>query len=179
MELVEGEDLSERIARGPMPLEEAVPIARQIAEALEAAHDMGVVHRDLKPANIKLRSDGIVKVLDFGLAKHQIAGAGAHDALAGATVVPGRCSGRQTAATWPSSPMANCAASTSAAARRRASRKRRGSGGNRIRAPGFSRMFYDVAPDGRFLMMTSSDNAAVTELVLTVNWPALLQNAGR
>ncbi len=69
MELVEGEDLSERIKRGPVPVEEAVPIALQIAEALEAAHEQGIVHRDLKPANIKLRSDGTVKVLDFGLAK--------------------------------------------------------------------------------------------------------------
>jgi serine/threonine protein kinase/Tol biopolymer transport system component len=69
MELVEGEDLSERIAQGPVPLDEALPIAKQIAEALEAAHDQGVIHRDLKPANIKLRRDGMVKVLDFGLAK--------------------------------------------------------------------------------------------------------------
>ncbi len=69
MELVKGEDLSERISRGPVPLDEAVPIARQIAEALEAAHEQGIVHRDLKPANIKLKPDGTVKVLDFGLAK--------------------------------------------------------------------------------------------------------------
>ena len=69
MELVEGEDLSERIKRGPLPLEEATAIALQIAEALEAAHESGIVHRDLKPANIKLRPDGTVKVLDFGLAK--------------------------------------------------------------------------------------------------------------
>jgi eukaryotic-like serine/threonine-protein kinase len=69
MELVPGEDLSQRIARGPIPLEEALPIARQIAEALEAAHEQGIVHRDLKPANIKVRPDGTVKVLDFGLAK--------------------------------------------------------------------------------------------------------------
>ena len=69
MELVEGEDLSARIARGPIPLDEALPIARQIAEALEAAHEQGIVHRDLKPANIKVRPDGTVKVLDFGLAK--------------------------------------------------------------------------------------------------------------
>jgi len=69
MELVEGEDLSERIARGPIPIDEAIPIARQIAEALEAAHEAGIVHRDLKPANIKLTEDGVVKVLDFGLAK--------------------------------------------------------------------------------------------------------------
>ncbi len=69
MELVEGEDLSQRIARGPIPLDEALPIARQTAEALEAAHDQGIIHRDLKPANIKVRPDGTVKVLDFGLAK--------------------------------------------------------------------------------------------------------------
>ncbi len=69
MELVEGEDLSARIARGPLPLDEALPIAPQIAEALEAAHEAGIVHRDLKPANIKVQADGTVKVLDFGLAK--------------------------------------------------------------------------------------------------------------
>ena len=69
MELVEGEDLSERIAHGAIPIDEAIPIALQIAEALEAAHEAGIVHRDLKPANIKLKADGTVKVLDFGLAK--------------------------------------------------------------------------------------------------------------
>jgi len=69
MELVEGEDLSQRIARGAIPLEEALPIAKQIADALEAAHEQGIIHRDLKPANIKVRADGTVKVLDFGLAK--------------------------------------------------------------------------------------------------------------
>ncbi|MCU1382751.1 MAG: serine/threonine protein kinase [Acidobacteria bacterium] len=69
LELVEGEDLAQRIARGPIALDEALPIAKQIAEALEAAHERGIVHRDLKPANIKVRSDGTVKVLDFGLAK--------------------------------------------------------------------------------------------------------------
>ena len=69
MELVEGEDLSQRIARGPIPIDEALPIAKQIAEALEAAHEQGIIHRDLKPANIKVRPDGAVKVLDFGLAK--------------------------------------------------------------------------------------------------------------
>jgi len=69
MELVEGEDLSQRIARGAIPLDEALPIASQIADALEAAHEQGIVHRDLKPANIKVREDGTVKVLDFGLAR--------------------------------------------------------------------------------------------------------------
>ena len=69
MELVEGTTLAERIATGPVPLDEAVVIAAQIAEALGAAHDQGVVHRDLKPANIKVKPDGTVKVLDFGLAK--------------------------------------------------------------------------------------------------------------
>ena len=69
LELVEGPTLAERIAHGPIPLDEALPIARQIAEALEAAHEQGIIHRDLKPANIKVRPDGTVKVLDFGLAK--------------------------------------------------------------------------------------------------------------
>jgi serine/threonine protein kinase len=69
MELVEGEDLSAHIARGAMPLAESLPIATQIADALEAAHEQGIIHRDLKPANIKVRADGTVKVLDFGLAK--------------------------------------------------------------------------------------------------------------
>src|SRR5436189_4828347 len=69
LELVEGPTLADRIAQGPLPLAEALPIAKQIADALEAAHEQGVIHRDLKPANIKVRPDGTVKVLDFGLAK--------------------------------------------------------------------------------------------------------------
>ena len=69
MELVEGPTLADRIAEGPLPPDEALPIARQIAAALAAAHERGIVHRDLKPANIKVRNDGTVKVLDFGLAK--------------------------------------------------------------------------------------------------------------
>ena len=69
LELVEGEDLAQRIARGAIPLDEALPIAKQIADALEAAHERGIIHRDLKPANIQVRPDGTVKVLDFGLAK--------------------------------------------------------------------------------------------------------------
>src|SRR5687767_13888246 len=75
LELVEGPTLADRIAQGPLPVEEAVAIARQIADALEAAHEQGIVHRDLKPANIKLRPDGAVKVLDFGLAKLTESGA--------------------------------------------------------------------------------------------------------
>ena len=69
LELVEGPTLADRIAQGPIPVDEALPIAKQIAEALEAAHEQGIIHRDLKPANIKLKPDGTVKVLDFGLAK--------------------------------------------------------------------------------------------------------------
>ncbi len=69
LELVEGPTLADRIAKGPIPVAEALPIAKQLAEALEAAHEAGVIHRDLKPANIKVREDGTVKVLDFGLAK--------------------------------------------------------------------------------------------------------------
>jgi serine/threonine protein kinase len=82
MELVEGEDLAQRITRGPIPIDEALPIARQIAEALEAAHAQAIIHRDLKPANIKVRADGTVKVLDFGLAKalHGAGGLGATSA---------------------------------------------------------------------------------------------------
>ena len=69
LELVEGPTLADRISQGAISIDEALPIAKQIAEALEAAHEQGVIHRDLKPANIKVREDGTVKVLDFGLAK--------------------------------------------------------------------------------------------------------------
>src|SRR5437016_6756390 len=69
LELVEGETLADRIARGPIPVEEALDIAKNICEALEAAHEKGIIHRDLKPANAKITPEGRVKVLDFGLAK--------------------------------------------------------------------------------------------------------------
>jgi serine/threonine protein kinase len=69
MELVEGQTLADRIAQGAIPLDAALAIAKQIADALEAAHEKGITHRDLKPANIKIKPDGVVKVLDFGLAK--------------------------------------------------------------------------------------------------------------
>ena len=72
LELVEGPTLADRIAAGPVPLTDALRIARQIAEALEAAHEQGIIHRDLKPANVKVRTDGTVKVLDFGLARRSI-----------------------------------------------------------------------------------------------------------
>jgi serine/threonine protein kinase len=69
MELVEGETLADRIGRGPVPVEEALPLARQLAEALEFAHERGIIHRDLKPGNVKITPEGKLKVLDFGLAK--------------------------------------------------------------------------------------------------------------
>jgi serine/threonine-protein kinase len=87
IELVEGDTLAERIARGPIPVDQALAIAKQIAEALDAAHEQGIIHRDLKPANIKLRDDGTVKVLDFGLAKWGPSGADALSAP-GATHSP-------------------------------------------------------------------------------------------
>jgi len=94
MELVDGEDLSDKIRSGAghrasgtgMPLDEALPIAKQIADALEAAHEQGIVHRDLKPANIKVRADGTVKVLDFGLAKAMETGGGNRGSGSGGTL---------------------------------------------------------------------------------------------
>ena len=88
MELVEGPTLADRIAEGPLPLDEALPIARQIVEALEAAHEQGIIHRDLKPANIKVRPDGTVKVLDFGLAKLAEPGASGAESAGAVTMSP-------------------------------------------------------------------------------------------
>jgi eukaryotic-like serine/threonine-protein kinase len=90
MELVDGEDLSQRIAGGAIPLDEALAIARQIADALEAAHEQGIVHRDLKPANIKVRPDGTVKVLDFGLAKATAPATGSSDDVANSPTLTDR-----------------------------------------------------------------------------------------
>src|SRR5688572_18541541 len=81
LEFVDGPTLADRIAQGPIPIEEALTIARQIAEAVEAAHEQGIIHRDLKPANIKVRIDGTVKVLDFGLAKAMQPAAAASSSL--------------------------------------------------------------------------------------------------
>ena len=87
MALVEGDDLSQCIARGAIPLYKARPIAKQIADALEAAHAQSIIHRDLKPANIKVREDGAVKVLDFGFAKALDGGAGGAATTGGAGVL--------------------------------------------------------------------------------------------
>jgi len=87
MELVEGPTLADRLTRGALPLDEGLPIAKQIAEALEAAHEQGIIHRDLKPANVKVRPDGTVKVLDFGLAKAMdSAGASSMSAMMSPTI---------------------------------------------------------------------------------------------
>src|SRR5512138_3218416 len=89
LELVEGETLDQRIAQGAIPLDESLAIARQIADALEAAHEQGIVHRDLKPSNIKIRPDGTVKVLDFGLAKlAQASGPGPQASVSAMTLSP-------------------------------------------------------------------------------------------
>jgi serine/threonine protein kinase/Flp pilus assembly protein TadD len=89
LELVEGPTLADRLANGPIPLSDALPIARQIADALDAAHDKGIVHRDLKPANIKITPDGVVKVLDFGLAKAATSGESTPDLTHSPTVTVG------------------------------------------------------------------------------------------
>src|SRR6185295_4194424 len=86
MEMVEGDTLSDRIARGPLPIEEALTIARQIVDALETAHAKAIVHRDLKPANVKITPEGKVKVLDFGLAKALTPAQGPQDLLSSPTM---------------------------------------------------------------------------------------------
>src|SRR5215468_9429432 len=87
MELIEGATLDERISQGRIPVEEALRIANQIADALEAAHERGIVHRDLKPANIKLRPDGVVKVLDFGIAKAMTSDGSSADLMKSPTIL--------------------------------------------------------------------------------------------
>ena len=95
LELVDGETLADRIARGPIPVNDTLTIARQIADALEAAHEKGIVHRDLKPANIKITPDGVVKVLDFGLAKAASGDAAAADLTQSPTLTVGGTRGRR------------------------------------------------------------------------------------
>jgi serine/threonine protein kinase len=90
LELIEGPTLAEALEHAPIPVTEALAIARQIAEALDAAHEQGIIHRDLKPANIKLRADGTVKVLDFGLAKlGAVSGVGGQDTMNSPTATLG------------------------------------------------------------------------------------------
>jgi len=91
MELVEGPTLAERIGQGAIPVEETIGIARQVVEAIEAAHEQGIIHRDLKPANIKIREDGVVKVLDFGLAKLSEPGGARAGAEAGGVGLTAHC----------------------------------------------------------------------------------------
>jgi serine/threonine protein kinase len=94
LELVEGPTLADRLAKGPLPLPDALAIARQVAEALEAAHEKGIIHRDLKPANVKVTPDGAVKVLDFGLAKAFVGDGGGPDlSQSPAVSVGGTCEG--------------------------------------------------------------------------------------
>src|SRR5215471_9771495 len=93
MELVDGETLSDRLKNGPLPLDEAIEVAKQIADALAAAHERGIIHRDLKPANIKLTSNGTVKVLDFGLAKAMASRSQTTELSAMPTMVSGSLAG--------------------------------------------------------------------------------------
>lgn len=123
LELVEGETLADRVRRGPVPVEEALSIGKQILEALEAAHERGICHRDLKPANIKLTSDGSVKVLDFGLAKFLQSGTSPPQLTHSPTL--------SLAGTYPGERLSRCRSSHSASRLNlRAARERR-----RIRSP--------------------------------------------
>ena len=97
LELVEGPTLAERISRGPIPVDEAVAIAKQIAEALEAGHEAGVIHRDLKPSNVKVKEDGRVKVLDYGLGKPSKAKGRGEPTRSSRSRRPSRARGRRSA----------------------------------------------------------------------------------
>ena len=156
LELVPGETLAERIARGPIPVDEAIEIAMKIVEALEEAHQQGIVHRDLKPANIKITPDGKVKVLDFGLYGGGTKPLWSPDGRELFYLTPG---GRLMAVRIQTEP-------------RFATGKPEVIFEPRYYASASGRT-YDVSPDGeRFLMIKQggSDETSTTELILVLNW---------
>jgi len=164
MELVEGDDLSQRIGRGAIPFNEALPIAKQIAEALEAAHQQGIIHRDLKPANIKLRPDGAVKVLDFGLAK----ALAPEPSSASAT-------GRSLSPTITSPAMLTGAGIVLGTAAYMAPEQAKGHEADKRSIS--ANQVYSVTKDGRrFLVSTRPQNAATaTPVTVILNWTSTLQ----
>ncbi len=182
MELVEGPTLADRIAQGAIPLDEALPIATQIAEALEAAHEQGIIHRDLKPANIKVRPDGTVKVLDFGLAKAmEPTGASSDHAMNSPTISlhatqagmilgtaaymsPEQAAGKPVDK-WPR-PSPRAGPRSSRAPRWRSFRRGSSAAAGTAARP----RSYDVTRDGRFLINTVLDDAAATPITLIMNW---------